>query len=228
MQDLQFARTLTSKPNTNSSVLGIWLFPITKPLKKITPIEEKWANILPARKQREYKYSRSYVRFALSTLFGIEPLKIPLFAPPGKPPKLAKGWGYMNLSHCNNALLIGWSSKKIGVDIENANRSFNAIKLAERICSTKENKLIKDLEIEEIRKIVLSRWIAKEAAFKWQQGVLYKDLNQWQNNENTKIYTNKKEGKQVFIDLIDIDSWKIGIAYDKNIHPSSPIICFDK
>ena len=59
---------------------------------------------------------------------GLEPLEIPLKADPGKPPLLADGLGYISMSHCSDALLIGWSSTKIGVDIERKDRQFQAQK----------------------------------------------------------------------------------------------------
>ena len=49
---------------------------------------------------------------------GLDPLKIPLKADPGKPPLLEKGWGHISMSHCSDALLVGWSLEKIGVDLE--------------------------------------------------------------------------------------------------------------
>ena len=48
---------------------------------------------------------------------GLEPLEIPLKADPGKPPLLTEELGHISMSHCSDALLIGWSSTKIGVAV---------------------------------------------------------------------------------------------------------------
>ena len=35
--------------------------------------------------------------------------EVPLQSPPGEPPTLADGWGYISLSHCVDACLLAWS-----------------------------------------------------------------------------------------------------------------------
>ena len=76
---------------------------------------------------------------------GIDPLDIPLKADPGKPPFLAAGWGHISMSHCSDALLIGWSSAKIGVDIERKDRQLQAHKLSKRFFTQSENCEIENL-----------------------------------------------------------------------------------
>ena len=68
----------------------------------------------------------------MANMTGLNPLDIPLKADPGEPPFLAEGWGHISMSHCSDALLIGWSSGKIGVDIERKDRKFQAYKLSKR------------------------------------------------------------------------------------------------
>ena len=167
MQDPLFARPLDSKTKKNERALGVWLFPIAAPLKQITLQEEKWAQQLPPKRKEEYVLSRGYARFAISNIFKVSPLKIPLLAPPGKAPDLDDGWGYVSLSHCNNAILIGWSPYKIGVDIERADRVINANNLGEKILSFNEKEMLKNMSSNNINKEILSKWVAKESAIKW-------------------------------------------------------------
>ena len=75
----------------------------------------------------------------MSNMTGLEPLDIPIKADPGEPPLLAKGLGYISMSHCSDALLIGWSSAKIGVDIERKDRQLQAHKLSKRFFTQYEN-----------------------------------------------------------------------------------------
>ena len=163
----------------------------------------------------------------LSTLFGINALKIPLFAPPGKAPELKKGWGYVNLSHCSDALLIGWSPHKIGVDIERSDRAFNSSALAKKMFTDKEKIILKKKNNEKSHKTILTKWVAKEAATKWQRGSLFQDLNQWESCDDSTFYFHRSNGYKVFIDLLDLKSWTIAIAYNKEKHMRLPIICLE-
>ena len=65
------------------------------------------------------------MRDALSDLFKMNPLQIPISADPGKPPKLPTGMGYISISHCIDAFIIGWHQENIGIDIERSDRDFN-------------------------------------------------------------------------------------------------------
>ena len=69
-----------------------------------------------------YHFSRGCIRDVISKMKDLDPLHIPLTADPGKPPLLEEGWGHISISPCSDALLIGWSSEKIGVDIERKDR----------------------------------------------------------------------------------------------------------
>ena len=225
MQDHQFLKTLSSPKIKDTSVLGLWLFPKTLDLKPITLHETKWANELSAGRQKEYKYSRGCARFALSALFEVDPLKIPLHASPGQAPELAQGWGHISLSHCSDAVLIGWSPKKLGVDLERSNRSCNPTLLANRFFFKNEQEFIKNADPAILAQNVLSRWVIKEAAIKWQKGSIYQDLSQWESERNYKWAYNKSLKLKIETELIRYQSWIIAIAYDKKNHSNKPIIC---
>lgn len=207
------------------SVLGLWLFPTNSPVQPITKQEEKWANQLAPKRAKEYKHARGCTRQALSDLLDIPPLRIPLNAAPGKPPTLAKGLGYISLSHCNDALLLGWSQSPIGVDIEKKDRPFSVHPLINRFFSIKDKQTLKNLHGEQLRSATLKLWVVKEAAIKWQQGKLSKNLREW-NWELTSSYAmhNSLEYKVKMIQ-IDLDSWIIAIACHKNKYPNEPKIC---
>ncbi len=162
---------------------------------------------------------------ALSELFNLAPIDIPMHAPPGEAPKLAKGWGHISISHCNNALLIGWSLNKLGIDIENANRSLQLEPLANRFLSRKENHDVKTSSENTFYKNILSRWVIKEAAIKWQRGNLFKDLREWEIDKNCKYAYHKSLGIKVNIQLIDYHSWLIAIASNKEINLEQAILC---
>ena len=103
--------------------------PTSATLKPISFQELKWKHKLNANRSIQYEHSRGYVREALSHILGIPPLNIPIVSPPGLPPKLPTEMGYVSFSHCKDGLLIGWSIKNIGVDIERYDRIFFAEKI---------------------------------------------------------------------------------------------------
>ena len=149
---------------------------------KLLPIsseEKNWVNKLTTNKALIYHFSRGCVRNAIANMTGIDPLAIPLKADPGKPPLLEEGWGHISISHCSDALLIGWSSEKIGVDIERKDREFHAHKLSKRFFSKDENSGIENLTSNQAKEEVLNRWIIKEAAIKWHNGKISNNLSQW-------------------------------------------------
>ena len=223
----QLLKTLPSKSHQDTRVLGLWLFPITSELKPISVLEEKWSQNLPTIRQREYKYSRGYARYALANLFQIDPLQIPLNSPPGKAPELANGWGHISMSHCNDALLIGWSINKIGVDIESSNRNFNAKGIAKRFFCNEEQEDLITLNNDLIHKTVLSKWVIKESAIKWQQGSIYKDFTEWISNKSFTFASHRSLKLKTDVELIKYKFWHIGIAYDKKNISNTPMLCIN-
>jgi len=119
------------------------------------------------------------MRQLLAGLLRVDPLALPLEAPPGAPPRLAPGWGYVSLSHCADALLVGWSPVRIGVDLERRDRNVPAEALARRFFVEEERNQLQGLDQEGLREAVLGLWVIKEAAIKWQRGSVARDLSQW-------------------------------------------------
>tara|TARA_Y100001968_G_scaffold45599_1_gene35663 strand:+ start:38266 stop:38928 length:663 start_codon:yes stop_codon:yes gene_type:complete len=219
---------LPSQINQNASVLGLWLFPVAAPLKQITLEEKKWASQLSPKRKKEFIHSRGYARLALSTRFQVNPLEIPLHSLPGQAPELARGWGYISISHCKDALLIGWSEDKIGVDIERSDRLFNPEKLINLFLSDSEKETLNNKNLTSKRKLLLSNWVIKEAAIKWQRGTLYKDIKQWVLNENQSEVLHQSLKLIIKTEFITFRSWYIGIACNKKSNLSPPILCFNK
>lgn len=141
--------------------------------------EMVWAEGLPQRRAVQFRRSRLWMRSCLASLHGCSAEEVPLTAPPGAPPLLAPGWGYISLSHCVDACLLAWSLQPVGVDLERADRVFPADALMRRFFTGAERSALLDLQGERLRREVLDRWLIKEAAIKWQRGSLASDLRFW-------------------------------------------------
>ena len=161
------------------------------------------------------------MRDALSALFNIEPIRIPIIAPPGKPPKLPNGMGFISISHCKDAFIIGWHHKKIGIDIERSDRNFNYQTLAKKYFQ-EEN--IKSHNLNKYS--ILKKWSAIEAAIKYDRGKLSRDLKEWKYKINKDNVYHKS--KKIRLNLIQIPflDWTISIAYkNKTLNDIPKIIC---
>ena len=102
-------------------------------MQDVATVEEiKTAKNLTNSRSKIFLETRAYLRQSLSTLFDLDPLKIPINALPGEPPSLPSGMGNISLSHCKDAITIVWHKSKIGIDIERTDRDFNHKKFAEK------------------------------------------------------------------------------------------------
>ena len=211
----------------NKSVLGLWLFFMPSKLFPISSEEKQWVKKLTPSRGLTYHFSRGCVRNVISNMTGLDPLEIPLKADPGKPPLLAEGWGYISMSHCSDALLIGWSSEKIGVDIERKDRNFQAHKLSKRFFTQYENSEIENLTPSQAKEEVLKRWVVKEAAIKWQSGTISTNLSEWIWENNSSFSYHKKLGYQVKVYKQNYDKWIYAIAVNGYSVIQNPIICIN-
>ncbi len=196
-------------------------------LLPISTEEKKWVQKLTPKRGLIYHFSRGYLRHVMSNMTGVDPLDIPLKADPGEPPLLAEGWGYISMSHCTDALLIGWSSAKIGVDIERKDRQLQAYKLSKRFFTHYENCEIENLSSSQARELVLKRWVVKEAAVKWQRGKIASNINQWVWKNKSSFAHHKKLGHKVKVYEQNHDQWTYAIAIDKDSLTHKPIICLN-
>jgi len=191
----------------------LWVVSLKKEIKPITEKEKKIASKLSPLKAKEYTFVRGYTRFLLSKLFKIPALDIPLNAPLGKPPFLEDNLGYISLSHCKDAILIGWSNNELGVDIERMDRSFCAKGIANKFYSAEENYFLKNLGDDVYRYNVLKFWVLKEAAIKWQRGNIANDLSNWEVKSNFRSSFHNSLKIKLETSFLEFDEWLIGIAY---------------
>ena len=186
-----------------------------------TSSELKIASGLSRARAKIFLETRYYMRDALSALFNINPMKIPITAYPGKPPELPDGMGYISISHCKDAFIIGWHKENIGVDIERSDRDFNYQTLARKYFQ-KENMRNYYLN----KYLILKEWSAIEAAIKCDRGKLSSDLKEWTyqiSEEN--LYHKSKKIKLNCIQIPFLD-WTLSIAYkNKILHHLPKIIC---
>ena len=220
-------RVMISTQINNKSVLGLWLFLMPSKLLPISGEEQKWVKKLTPRKGLSYHLSRGCLREVISKMTGLDPLDIPLKADPGEPPSLAEGLGFISMSHCSDALLIGWSSTKIGVDIERKDRQLQAHKLSKRFFSEDENCEIENLTPNQAKEQVLKRWVIKEAAIKCHSGKIATNLNQWIWENKSSYAYHKKLGHRVKVYEQNHDQWTYAIALDGDSGTHKPIICLN-
>ena len=153
-----------------------------------TSSELQIASNLSKARAKIFLETRYYMRDALSALFNINPMKVPIKAHPGKPPELPNGMGYISISHCKDAFIIGWHRENIGIDIERSDRDFNYQKLAKKYFQ-KEN--IKNFNMNKY--LILKEWSAIEAAIKYDKGKLSRDIKEWKHEINKKNLYHKSK-----------------------------------
>ena len=207
--------------------LLLWLIPKNNSIRFITSKEEKSASKLNIKRKLEFLESRSSIRQVLSNLLNIEPLKVPLNANYGAIPNIPSELGFISLSHCDKAILIGWSRFKLGVDIEKNKRNINADKLMKRYYFPKEIRKIQQIEnYSNLKSNVLSYWVLKEAVIKLKQGSIAKDLLNWEIDIDRELAFNSKMKINSYIKKILYGEWVIGVASDNiNLKQTNIMIC---
>ena len=186
-----------------------------------TSSELQIASNLSQARAKIFLETRYYMRDALSTLFNINPMKVPITAYPGKPPELPNDMGYISISHCKDAFVIAWHRDNIGIDIERSDRDFNYQKIAEKYFQ-EENQKKYNLN----KYLILKKWSAIEAAIKYDRGKLSKDIREWKYQKiKGSLYHKSKKIKLSIIQLPFLD-WTISIAIkNKIIYDLPKIIC---
>ena len=210
-----------------SKTFLLWIIPKKNSPKYLTKEELVSAKELLNPKKNKFFHSRSFIREVLSELLDINPLNVPLDGAFGKIPFIPPEFGYLSISHCENALLIGWSTEKIGVDIERKNRNFDANKIMKRFyCSDEINELKMIKNKDELHMAVMKLWVLKESSIKLQQGTIAKDLLNWQINLTEKIAINKIAKLKLNSYCFDYKEWYLGTASQNiKINELDTVIC---
>ena len=129
--------------------------------------------------------------FFLSEFFKKSPEEIPIYAPPNKKPKLSFGWGFLSISHTKDKVLIGWSDKEIGIDIEYNGRTFNENEIIKKYSKT-DQLALKKLSKKVLRLEILKHWVIKESAIKLFNQSIFTSLSDWVYIENKSTLINPK------------------------------------
>ena len=202
----------------NSRKASFWIFPNNEDQKPISDQELYIASLLPKKRSIEYKVSRGYIRFVISKLFKIKPLEVPLFSLPNSAPVLGRNFGYVSMSHCYDALFIGWSKDKIGVDIEKINSTPLDIKIIKRFFNKKDNLRIKNIPKDLMHNEFVKMWVIKESLIKWQNGNLFNGLKNWYINHILKIANYSNSKSNININNFKFKSWEIGVASSEKLN----------
>ena len=197
--------------------LNIWLIPKLLPIKSVSNEEIIASQKLSNSRAKEFLYSRGYVRYFLSKLFLIDPLKIPLEAPNNEKPILRDNLGYVSWSNCKDGLLIGWARNLIGVDIEKKDRFFDARQINNRFFNNEEKEISNYLDGEDLRSQTLKLWVLKEATIKCINGKLIPDLGNIIIKENLKKALYRPNQSEFNLSLIEYEKWFIGIALKEDL-----------
>ena len=156
--------------------------------------ERSWGLALPDRQRSRYFQSRALLRRQLAEFLGCAAAEVPLHSPPGQPPLLGAGLGWVSLSHSGAGLLIGYSGTPIGVDLESTARPMEPAGLMRRFYPEKEQAQLRDLTGAELRRAVLHSWVLKEAAIKWRHRSLAAELAQWCYDHSSGSLLNLSDG----------------------------------
>ena len=210
-----------------SNNIFLWLFSKKGRLEPITSDEIEFSKKMTPIRANEYKKARGYTRKVLSKIFKVDPLEIPLNALPGKPPKLLGDKGFISLSHCEDAIFIGWSPRKVGIDIERKDRKINFYNLMNKYYLPREIKNINNFSHENQKLEFIKYWVLKEAAIKWQRGNITKDIKNWEIKNNNKKALNLSLKLSLNTKVIDYKFWYLGITFEKVLNGKDPILFKD-
>lgn len=175
----------------------LWVVPLVGTgLACLSAEELVWGEGLPAAQRRRYWHSRAALRGVLAPVLGCSPTAVPLCSPPGRPPRLLEGLGWISLSHSGEGLMIGFSNEPIGVDLELVSRPLDAAALMGRFYPIGEQGQLEGLSGEALRLAVLTSWVLKEAAIKWRRSSLAGELRSWSYDHSSGQLRHLGDGLQ--------------------------------
>lgn len=173
----------------------LWLQPLGEADRAVLSSQElDWGGRLAPPGRHRYWQSRAAMRQQLAPVLGCDPAQVPLHSPPGEPPELLAGHGWVSLSHSGAGLLIGYGPEPIGVDLERADRRLDATALLERFYPAEEAAQLQGKQGDALRLAVLTSWVAKEAAIKWRRRSLAEELGHWCFDHDQRQLHHRLEG----------------------------------
>lgn len=134
--------------------------------------EQAWAQGLSPPRRQEFSCTRALVRRQLGRWLHCSPLAVPLQAPPSAYPSLGQGLGVVSWSHSRGHLLLGWSARPLGVDLESCGRRLQVRALLSRLCTPQERELWMQWPEPVAEQQLLQRWVQLEALVKRQRSSL--------------------------------------------------------
>jgi 4'-phosphopantetheinyl transferase len=105
--------------------------------------------------------------------------------------------GWISLSHSGDHLLLAWSARPIGVDLEAMERPVQALALVDRFFPPQERRQLQGLDGADLRRAVLESWVHKEAAIKWCGGSLAADLAHWSWDHRLRLLVDLRRRRAV-------------------------------
>ena len=135
--------------------IKFWIFPndfnkIIFPQKTILNKE----NIL-SKREKEHLLASYYARKTFSDLYKINSKDLKIVLKQGQAPFFEdEKMGYFSISHCKNAIILGWSKERIGIDIERMYRKTTPIIVSKRFFNKNEFE-----EIEKDKKLSAEKFI---------------------------------------------------------------------
>ena len=169
----------------------------------ISKEEQNWAKEFNKFRKEQYFKARGCSRNFLGKIFNINPMDVPLYAPPGRPPLLKEGFGYLSISHCREFIILAWSNIFVGVDIEKIDRLNSPVKFVKRFYPKQDEYFLGDLNSKDFIYKTIQLWVAREAVIKWHKGNLFRDFGKLlidkefknvfhiQNKKSVKIHNYK-------------------------------------
>lgn len=156
--------------------VALWWAPLTTDAGEIARVSAWLAPAEQARMARfghqalaaRYVAGRALLRWLLGRVLGLAPHAVPIERGERGRPQLAGAAGFdFNVSHTEGIALIGIShSRRIGVDVERADRIVRADGLAQKFLTTAEQATLAALPEPERRARFLRYWTCKEAMSK--------------------------------------------------------------
>ena len=215
MPDHRSGEPLQLSPQRGRSVTALWLISEHQDLPsdvELSLAETAWMQGMASARAVEFRRSRLWMRRCLADGFGVDPAVVPLQSPPGEPPTLADGWGYVSLSHCCEAVFVAWSPDAVGVDLERSDRRFPAAALADRFFEAADRRELDGLSGEPLRWAVLKQWVAKEALIKMQRGSLAVDLSRWRCGADACQGVHPELVDPVPVLRLQLNGWLMAVA----------------